>query len=53
MKILVVKDNVVMIRILDHNLRKYEHDTILVNNGENGLECLFSNPIINLVITDI
>ncbi len=53
MSILIVEDNPVTVRVIDHILKKRGYDIIVVNSGEDALEQLQSNPQIELIMTDV
>ena len=53
MAILIVDDNPVSAKVIDLNLRKNGYETIVVDSGKDALQCLESNPQIELIISDI
>lgn len=53
MSILVVEDNPVSAKVVDHILKKRGYETIVVHSGEGALKHLQSDPQIELIITDV
>ena len=53
MKILLVEDNDLSMKIMDLNLRKHGFETITKSSPIGALEYLDSDPDIQLIITDI
>jgi len=53
MNVLIVEDNPISAKVLEHTLDKHGFDTITVHDGEQALTCLESHPEIELVITDM
>jgi CheY-like chemotaxis protein len=53
MSVLIVEDNSITARILEYNLTKLGHKTVLANSGKHALEYLENDSGIQLVITDI
>ena len=53
MNVLIVEDNPVSSRVLEHMLDKHGYETLTAHDGEQALEYLESHPEIELVITDL
>lgn len=53
MNVLIVEDNPISAKVLEHTLDKYGHETILAHDGKQAIDELESHPEIGLVITDI
>jgi len=53
MSILIVEDNPISSRVLEHTLDKYGYHTHTAGDGEQALELLDAHPEIQLVITDL
>lgn len=53
MKILIVDDVSLMLRSLELLLNRNGYDTVTATSGENALECLSGDPMIETVITDL
>jgi CheY-like chemotaxis protein len=53
MNVLIVEDNPISSRVLEHALDQYGYETHSAKDGEQALECLDAHPEIQLVITDI
>ena len=52
-RILIVDDDAKSRIILEMNLKAMECDSVSVNNGEEAMETLASDPYFDLIITDI
>src|SRR3989304_8363779 len=53
MNVLIVEDNPISAKVLEHPLDKYGYDTLTAHDGDQALEFLESHPEIELLITDI
>ena len=53
MNVLIVEDNPISSRVLEHTLDKHGYETLTARDGEQALEHLESHPEIEIVITDI
>ena len=53
MNVLIVEDNPISAKVLEHTLDKYGYDTLTAHDGDQALEFLESHPEIELLITDI
>jgi CheY-like chemotaxis protein len=53
MSVLIVEDNPVSSKLLEHTLNKYGYETHTANDAEQALEFLDKYPEIQLIITDI
>ena len=53
MNVLIVEDNPISSKVLEHMLDKHGYETLTALNGEQALEYLESRPEIELVITDL
>jgi CheY-like chemotaxis protein len=54
MSILIVEDNPVSAKLVDHTLKKYDFETLIASNGIEALEILSKNSSsIEIVITDV
>src|ERR1043166_8712801 len=53
MSVLIVEDNLISAKVLEHTLGKGGYKTMTARDGKQGLECLESHPDVELVITDM
>jgi len=53
MNVLIVEDNPISAKVLEHTLDKYGYETLTAHDGDQALEYLESHPEIELLITDI
>ena len=53
MNVLIVEDNPISSKVLEHTLDRHGYETVTAHDGDQALECLESRPDIELVITDI
>jgi CheY-like chemotaxis protein len=53
MNVLIVEDNPISAKVLEHTLDKYGYETLTAHDGDQALEYLESHPEIQLLITDI
>ena len=53
MNVLIVEDNPISAKVLEHTLDKHGYETLTALDGEQALEYLESHPEIELVITDL
>lgn len=53
MNVLIVEDNRISSKVLEHTLGKHGYETYTTTNGEEALEYLHCHPEVQLVITDI
>lgn len=53
MSVLIIEDDAISAKILEYNLTKLGHKTVLVSNGKQALEYLEHDLDVQLVITDI
>ena len=53
MKILIVDDNALCIKLLTYILKKYSQDIICVESGIQAIETIRENPDIDLILMDI
>jgi CheY-like chemotaxis protein len=53
MSILIVEDNALSAKLLDHSLKRLNSGTVVTPNGLEALEILENNSSIRLVITDV
>jgi CheY-like chemotaxis protein len=53
MNVLIVEDNPISAKVLEHTLDKYGYETLTAHDGDEALEFLESHPEIELLITDI
>lgn len=53
MSVLIVEDNPISSKVLEHTLDKYGYETLTAGDGEKALEFLDAHPEIQLVITDL
>ena len=53
MNVLIVEDNPISAKVLEHTLDKYGYETLTAHDGDQALEFLESHPEIELLITDI
>jgi len=53
MNVLIVEDNPISAKVLEHTLDRHGYETLTAHDGDQALECLESHADIELVITDI
>lgn len=53
LKILLVEDNLCGVRLLPIFLEEFNHEVILANNGEEGIEIIRNRQDIDLILMDI
>ena len=53
MAILIVEDNPMSARLMEHSLKKLNYQTLIASNGKEALDILAENTSINLVVTDV
>ncbi len=53
MNVLIVEDNPVSAKVLEHTLDKHGYETLTARDGDQALECLEKHPEIELLITDL
>ena len=53
MSVLIVEDNLISAKVLEHTLGKHGYKTVTARDGKQALECLELHPDIELVITDM
>ncbi len=53
LKILLVEDNIFGMRLLPRFLEEFNHEVILANNGEEGVEVFQNRSDIDLILMDI
>jgi CheY-like chemotaxis protein len=53
MAILIVEDNPMSAKLMEHSLKKLNHQTVIASNGKEALDILAENASIDLVITDV
>jgi CheY-like chemotaxis protein len=53
MAILIVEDNPMSAKLMEHSLKKLNYQTLIASNGKEALDILAENASINLVVTDV
>jgi CheY-like chemotaxis protein len=53
MAILIVEDNPMSAKLMEHSLKKLNYQSIIASNGKEALDILAENASINLVVTDV
>jgi CheY-like chemotaxis protein len=53
MAILIVEDNLMSAKLMEHSLKKLNYHAVTASNGRNALNILAENATIELVITDV
>jgi len=53
MAILIVEDNPMSAKLMEHSLKKLNYQSIIASNGKEALDILAENASINLVFTDV
>lgn len=53
MAILIVEDNLMSAKLMEHSLKKLNYHAVVASNGRNALDILAENATIDLVITDV
>jgi len=53
MAILIVEDNPISAKLMEHSLKKLNYQTVTASNGKDALDILSDNATIALVVTDV
>ena len=53
MAILIVEDNPMSAKLMEHSLKKLNYQSLIASNGKKALDILAENASINLVVTDV